>query len=119
MHLLLDGVADPLEVVEHLEVGEPQDVQAEPLQVGGALEVVGAALGREVGVAVEFDHQLCAGAVEVGDVLPDGALFEPALWVLAQEVEPELALGGGQVFAELLGLGHPGFEVGEVAGHQA
>ena len=61
-----------VEILQHVIVGDPHDLQALPLEVRGAISVGGQP--SDVCFSVDLDDQLCSGAVEVDDVRSDRLL---------------------------------------------
>ena len=67
----------------------------------------------EMAIPIHFDHQSKVRAVEIHDVLVDGALAQEAGGVSAEVVVPQVFFGGGHVGAKCAGFFFQGRVVGE------
>jgi len=89
---LLNAGQHSFEILNDLQVREPEDLDPEALQVGRALPVILHRFWGEVRVPIDLDRELRPWSVEVKDVGIDAVLpAELRAELLASEVVPEPA----------------------------
>ena len=99
----MDHLADCVKLCVDLPVGKAEDLNAVPLQgLAAALVMLLALLAVMLG-AVDFNHQLSLGAVEIHDLGVDDPLFVDFEGVGADELVPQLVLLGRHVLAQRFG----------------
>jgi hypothetical protein len=102
-----DGAGDLVAIVFDVAVPETQHTIALAMQEGGAARVVFLRIGIGVLRTIKFDHELCAVADEVEDVVTHRRLTAEVMAARAKcaQEEPELALCAGGIGAEAAGAG--------------
>ena len=99
-----DVTADALEVPVNLIVEKADHLQALAFKVSLPPRVMAAAGVRDMTVAIKLNDQPGRGAVEVNDIIADGALPPEADRAGAEEVVPEVLLLRRHRPAESTGL---------------
>ncbi|MFO0889407.1 MAG: hypothetical protein U0790_09740 [Isosphaeraceae bacterium] len=99
-----DALDHPIEVLEHIRIGEPQGPDPMVLQeTSSPLIVLSAVLG-EVGIPIHFDGEPMLRVEEVETIRSDAVLsaeLHPRK-LPASEPHPEEHLGGWHLLAEML-----------------
>lgn len=98
-----DLFANGVEVVHHIVVFEADHAHTELLEGNGSCSVSSQSCWGEVLRAVKFHDQFERRAVEVSNVLPNGALPHPTHGLVIQKLIPKLALRRGERHPQLLG----------------
>ena len=101
---IIDSFTNIWKISKNIQIGKPKDKQPLRFQIGSSLSVISLFFWLIMLGAVQFYHQLCLVAEEIGNIVADHILPAKLQRVLSQETIPKKIFFFGHSFAQLLGV---------------